>query len=312
MRIQRLPDNPIIVPAMEPRLGSNINGPSLIRVPDWLPSPLGRYYLYFAHHKGDHIRLACADAVEGPWRVHAPGALALEASRFPTTPAPRETLATMRQAPSAESEEERLSPHIASPDVHVDAGRREIRMYYHGLLADGSQRSRVATSVDGLDFEARDEILALPYLRAFEHEGAWYGLAMPGVVYRSQDGLGGFERGPQLFGDDMRHAALERTGERTMRVYWTRAGDAPERILSTSLSLEGDWRSWSTGETREVLRPETAWEGAELPVEPSLRGAINHPVNQLRDPCVFVDGDATYLLYAAAGESAIAIARIDG
>ncbi|NET62179.1 MAG: hypothetical protein F6K47_40550, partial [Symploca sp. SIO2E6] len=34
--------------------GSNINGPSLIRVPEWIENPLGRYYLYFAHHQGKY------------------------------------------------------------------------------------------------------------------------------------------------------------------------------------------------------------------------------------------------------------------
>ncbi|TGP23371.1 hypothetical protein, partial [Mesorhizobium sp. M1D.F.Ca.ET.234.01.1.1] len=53
---------PIITPGMLPGDdGANINGPSLIRVPDWLPGRLGAYYLYFAHHTGTYIRLAFAD-----------------------------------------------------------------------------------------------------------------------------------------------------------------------------------------------------------------------------------------------------------
>ena len=55
--------------------GANIEGPSLIRAPDWLPGRLGRYYLYFADHKGDYIRLAYANRLKGPWTVHAPGSL---------------------------------------------------------------------------------------------------------------------------------------------------------------------------------------------------------------------------------------------
>ena len=64
-RIERL-SGPIIVPNMDARMGTNINGPSLIRAPDWLPTPPGRYLLYFAHHNGTYIRLAFADAIEGP------------------------------------------------------------------------------------------------------------------------------------------------------------------------------------------------------------------------------------------------------
>ena len=39
-------------------MGDNINGPSLIRVPNWVEGRLSRYYLYFADHKGAYIRLA--------------------------------------------------------------------------------------------------------------------------------------------------------------------------------------------------------------------------------------------------------------
>ena len=64
--VTRLPGNPIIRPAMLPGAdGENINGPSLIRVPDWVANPLGRYYLYFAHHNGHsapHGNSACGSA----------------------------------------------------------------------------------------------------------------------------------------------------------------------------------------------------------------------------------------------------------
>ena len=61
--VRRSAANPIIRPHMDARMGANVQGPSLIRVPDWVKNPLGRYYLYFADHKGSYIRLAVADAV---------------------------------------------------------------------------------------------------------------------------------------------------------------------------------------------------------------------------------------------------------
>ena len=67
-------------------MGANVQGPSLIRVPDWLPDPLGHYYLYFADHKGSYIRLAYADALQGPWYIHSPGSLQLAGSHFPVLP----------------------------------------------------------------------------------------------------------------------------------------------------------------------------------------------------------------------------------
>ena len=53
----------------------NINGPSVIKVPDWIENPLGKYYLYFAHHKGKQIRLAYSDNIEGPFTIHNVGVL---------------------------------------------------------------------------------------------------------------------------------------------------------------------------------------------------------------------------------------------
>lgn len=310
MRVIRFENNPVVRSDLDTNIGHNINGPSLVRAPDWLPEPLGRYYLYFAHHKGSFIRLAYADELNGPWQSHTPGSLALEDSYFTTTRPPRSVLATMSQQPTAETESDRLTPHIASPDVHIDEQNREIRMYYHGLLADGTQRSRVAVSRDGLTFQAREEILSRPYLRAFQHAGYWFGLAMPGVVYRSRDGLSGFEQGPQLFENNTRHMALQRRRD-MLRVFWTRVGDAPERILCSTVDLHAEWTSWTASQPVEVLRPEMNWEGADLPIEPSLRGAINGRVNQLRDPCVFEDDDGcAYLLYAVAGEHGIAIAAL--
>jgi hypothetical protein len=58
MKVTRLFDGVIIKPNMDDRMGSNINGPSLIKVPRWVKNPLGKYYLYFADHNVKYIRLA--------------------------------------------------------------------------------------------------------------------------------------------------------------------------------------------------------------------------------------------------------------
>jgi len=60
----------------------------------------------------------------------------------------------------------------------------------------------------------------------------------------------------------------------------------------------------------EELRPETDWEGAAAPIEPSMRSVAYGQVNQLRDPAIFVEGEDIYLLYASAGESRLAIAKL--
>ena len=55
IKVTRLLDKPIIGPDLHPSIGVNIQGPSLIKVPEWIENPLGKYYLYFADHKGLYI-----------------------------------------------------------------------------------------------------------------------------------------------------------------------------------------------------------------------------------------------------------------
>ena len=312
VRAVRLSAEPIVRPHMDDRMGSNINGPSLIRVPEWIEEPLGRYYLYFADHKGSYIRLACADALAGPWRMHTPGTLTLEASHFATVrPDPDGISEGTRRDAAVSIEQDYLHPHIASPDVYADHDRREIRMYYHGMLSDGEQRTRVAVSADGITFEARREILGNSYFRVFRHQGWHYALVMPGELRRSRDGLGGFEPGPVLFCPEMRHAAVRYAGD-ALDVFWSKVGDVPERILHSRVRLDGEWTEWRDNGARVVLEPEHAWEGAGLSVEPSVRGEINRLVRQLRDPCVYEENGRTYLLYCGGGESGIGIAEVPG
>lgn len=270
---------------MNRRMGSNINGPSLIRVPDWIPDPLGRYYLYFAHHQGTYIRLAYSDSLEGPWAIHAPGVLDLKESHF--------------------------DHHIASPDVRVMDDRQEIWMYYHGccLPEPPRQVERMAISKDGLRFTARREVLGTSYWRTFEWDGCCYALAMPGKFYRSRDGLTDFEEGPTLFTPGMRHSAVKLDGD-MLNVFYTNAGDCPERILLSRIRLTPDWMQWENSEPATILEPEKDYEGAELPLVPSVRGAALEPVHQLRDPCIFEEEAKTYLLYSVAGEHGIAVAEL--
>jgi hypothetical protein len=289
MKISRFPENPIIRPRMDARMGDNVNGPSLIRVPDWIERPLGRYYLYFAHHDGRYIRLAHANGLRGPWQTYEPGVLPLEASRF--------------------------GGHIASPDVLISDEQHQIRLYYHGAEhpsgsgPGGPQFSRVALSKDGLHFEAQEEILGRPYIRIFRWDGIYYALAMPGVIYRSRDGLSSFEEGPTLFPATMRHSALKLDGA-CLSVFYTCAGDCPERILLSTIDLRPEWRAWRASEPVTVLEPELEYEGGHLPLEPSWRGLVMGPVRQLRDPAIYRENGRTYRLYSVAGEYGIAIAEL--
>lgn len=288
----RLDGNPILTPKSSASLGTNINGPSLVQVPDWVPRPLGRYYLYFAHHKGAYIRLAYANRLAGPWTVYEPGTLKLS------------------DAPACVD-------HIASPDVHVDATRNEIRMYYHCPTdprdAENSQRTFVATSKDGIHFVAASTPLGPYYFRVFRWGGFYYAIARGGVFLRSRDGTSRFEQGPSLFSRDpryvLRHAAVD-VHHNTLSVYYSRIGDCPERIMVSRIELTPDWAQWRASNPEDVLSPEMEYEGGRLPLKPSETSLAPGPVRELRDPAIFREGDRTYLLYSIAGESGLAIAEL--
>jgi hypothetical protein len=57
--------------------------------------------------------------------------------------------------------------------------------------------------------------------------------------------------------------------------------------------------------------PETDYEGAKLPIRPSVGGPARGPLHELRDPGYFQDVDGKeYLLYSVAGEQGIAVAEL--
>lgn len=132
---------------------------------------------------------------------------------------------------------------------------------------------------------------------------------MPGYFYRSLDGLSNFEPGPILFDESMRHTAVLCQDDRLF-VFYSNAGDEPEHILCSAIGLEGDWQEWSPSPPSSILYPERPYEGGDLPLQPSQRGAIHQLARQLRDPAIFVEGESLYLLYSVAGEQGIGIAQI--
>ena len=44
IRTTRFSQSPLVTVDSSPSLGGNVNGPTVIRVPDWVDRPLGRYY----------------------------------------------------------------------------------------------------------------------------------------------------------------------------------------------------------------------------------------------------------------------------
>ena len=128
-----------------------------------------------------------------------------------------------------------------------------------------------------------------------------------GELFRSKDGITPFEsRGD--FVKSMRHGAVMIQGNQLI-VFYTRVGDAPERIMALTVTLDNDWLNWNESEPIDVIQPEKDYEGIEYPNEPSNYGASTR-VQQLRDPCIFTENGKAYLFYSIAGEMGIAMAEL--
>ncbi|MEM6675168.1 MAG: hypothetical protein AAF726_20120 [Planctomycetota bacterium] len=260
-------------------------GPSVVRVPDWVDEPLGRYYMYFAHHKGAHVRLAFANDLRGPWTVHAPGRGVLRL----------DDLGDVAQ------------DHVASPDVHVDHARERFVMYVHAPLAGVrfEHRTFVTTSADGRGFElASDEPLGPAYFRAFHWRGHVITPSRLGPFLRSKDGFTNFETGPNLFDQRTRHYACVPWNDR-LYVFYSRRNDNPERIRLRTIELADparpgvgrDWSGWALSPPVDVLFPTESYE--------------SEPTPRALDPAVFLDDDGeAYLFYSGGHEQTICGARL--
>lgn len=321
IRAERILDRPLIAPSMLPGDdGESVNGPSLIRVPDWVANPLGRYYLYFAHHNGKYIRFAYADDIAGPWTLLPGGLLPV-------------------------GEQKALRGHIASPEAVIDEETKQIYLFTHGSprQGEGPQVSTVAVSQDGRTFRDLGGVVGPAYLRVFRHEGAWYALNGSGRLHRTQQlgtpfvplaqvieqdildtldpwlrnepGAQPAERRPKN-GDGrygIRHVGTDVKGDR-LYVYFSCLQHRPERIIATTIELRGPPETWRARGVIEVLQPERPWEGADLPLAYSRGGSTikygYNRVRELRDPGVYREGDAAWLLYSTAGEYGLGLARL--
>jgi hypothetical protein len=307
--------NPIITPASLPGAeGEDINGPSLIKVPDWIHNKLGNYYLYFAHHKGKYIRLAYANDLEGPWKIYQPGTLQLSETIGSKSPFRNEE--SVKHA-GAENENDEVQ-HIASPDVHVDETTKEIVLYFHTPLevkGKKGQYSLRAVSKDGIHFKADTVVLGESYLRVFNWKGTYYALGRSSSFWRSKDGKVAFEKGPNPFNhiqnlSTLRHSALRVVGD-SLWVFYSRVGDAPEHILLSKIKLTDDWNQWVPTKPVDIVLPEKDYEGADLPLTQSKGGLYYGKTRELRDPALYVEGNNWYLLYSVAGENGIAIGELN-
>lgn len=287
----RFRNNPLIISSNKGLEGENINGSSIIRIPEWVKNPLGRYYMYFAHHKGEFIRLAYSDNIEGPWKVYKEGTLSID-----ETPG---------------------SDHIASPDVHVHKMEKKILMYYHtkykstGPFGNHLQVTFLAKSDDGINFTSEKEVLGPFYMRVFEYKGKYYAIAKhndSGVLLSSTHYNKEFCIMQEII-PRMRHCAVQMKGNK-LYVFFTRIEDAPESIFYCSFNIDQHPNDWQPEEPELLIKPEHDYEGAYANIFPSETGPIYELANQIRDPAVLEENNETFLFYTVSGEKGIAASRL--
>ncbi len=308
-----------------PSPGDDVNGPSVIRVPDWIPHPLGHYYMYFAHHKGSFIRLAYANTLQGPWKIYEPGVLNVRETIF------------YRPQPDSPGGADAPYTHVASPEILVDNANKRLIMYVHGMWTDGKrwpdeakaaqkwirenhygQFTQTTESGDGIHFAVRPGItLRSSYLRIFSWRGEYYGMSRLGVLSLTDDPMAAtFEAGPNPFGGGqyagkVRHVAVLPRGDK-LYVFFSAIGDAPEKILLSTIALNDDWRTWKASAPVEVLAPREKYECAELPVTVSKAGESEGKEHALRDPALFDENGRVFLFYSVCGEQGIGAADVSG
>jgi hypothetical protein len=351
----------------------NLSGPSVIRIPDWITSedradPDAVYYMYFAHHHGQFLRVAWARDVEGPWTVHnmSPDVPAGDLGVLSIADGPTEVGGGLEIRPGEcdeedESRQRRHGEHVASPYPVIDDVNQEIVLYFHVgrcLWLDGQrlegQQSLAAASPTGLDFNDGylPEIIGPTYIRPFVARGEHLAVSGQAEISAPADpkqptripeghppGASLWSRisppnlGTCLFGEDsedgtwarVRHSDIDPApgsdGE-TLWWFYSVKGSAvidgeqqPEQILFTELDPDADDCWGATWPPEVVISAVKGWECGAEPIEASdagPSGRFQGPVNQLRDPDLFVDADGSiYLFYTGCGETGIGLAKLE-
>jgi len=102
----------------------------------------------------------------------------------------------------------------------------------------------------------------------------------------------------------VRHVAVLVQGN-ALYVFFSAIGDAPERILLSTIALNGDWRDWRASAPVEVLAPREKYECIDLPKVASQVGESEGPERALRDPALFEENGKVFLFYTICGEQGI-------
>ena len=112
------------------------------------------------------------------------------------------------------------------------------------------------------------------------------------------------------YANRVRHVGLVPRGSR-LYVFFTAIGDAPERVLLSTIDMSSDWTTWRATPPIEMLRPEAPYECAHLPIAPSARRRHRRSrCARSGIPFVFAEDGRLLLFYTTCGEQGIAAADL--
>jgi len=279
----------------------SICNPCLIKTPKWIKKKLGKYYLYFADHRGKFIKLLYSDHLDRGWKYLDKKILHLKSK------------------PKLDAYN-----HIASPEIYVNKKEKQIYIFTHSHSRSKiGQWTYLSNSKDGINFSKKfNKPLAPFYLRFFYHKKYYYGIVKGADLWRSRNINIKFQQCQNLLtrkksktnlhnkNGSIRHLGILKK-KNYLHCVFSKIGDKPERIYYTKIHLSKNYLNWKFQKIKEILRPTFPYEGSKLKLKKSKAGDAPRGENALRDPYLFVDGKKTYLIYCVKGEKNFALCEID-
>lgn len=262
--------------------GLNINGPCLIKVPNFIKNPIGKYYLYFGHHCGQHIRLAYSDNIEHGYKIFEGGVL------------------NISQIYGYD--------HLSSPEIIVNHETSEIELYYHCPYKHNKidpQSTFCARSNDGINFVSdKNMCFPYPYYRQFKHNNNIIGLAMEKIQNESHTVVFYNNKTKKIL-KMSRHVSMFILNN-TIYLLYSTVGNTPEHIQICQLLIHED-NCYTVNES-SLFFPTLEYETSGKKPTQSKYGMSNG-ICELRDPYAYIEDTDIYILYTVGGEKGIAIAK---
>ncbi len=278
----------------------SICNPCIIRTPAWFKKKLGKYYLYFADHRGTFIKLLFSNDLNKNWKFLNKKILNIK----------------------SKSKLDAYN-HIASPEVFINNKEKKIYMFTHSHSRSKiGQWTYLSISNDGINFVKKfNNPLAPFYFRLFKHKNNFYGIVKGGDLWRSKQINFKYKKYQNLItqkvsktnlhnkNKSIRHVGILKK-KNYLHCVFSRIGDKPERIFYTKINLHKKFEKWKFQKIKELIRPIFAYEGSNIKLKKSKPGDAPKPENALRDPYLFSDKGKTYLIYCVKGEKNFAICEL--